>query len=69
MVTLAAPRWTKASTLPTTYAPTPSSTTRRKGSLIDFTNYFCTYDFANLLKKNSKSRGTHLADQGLRSEG
>ncbi|KAM2377632.1 hypothetical protein ACFX1X_044204 [Malus domestica] len=51
MVTLAAPRWTKASTLPTTYAPTPSSTTRRRSSPIDFANYFCTYDFANLLKK------------------
>ncbi|KAM2323236.1 hypothetical protein PS1_020072 [Malus domestica] len=51
MATLAAPRWTKASTLPTTYAPTPSSTTKRRSSPINFANYFCTYDFANLLKK------------------
>ncbi|KAM1309533.1 hypothetical protein ACFX13_006362 [Malus domestica] len=51
MVMLAAPRWTKASTFPTTSAPTPSSTTRKRSSLIDFANYFCTYDFANLLKK------------------
>ncbi|KAM2983575.1 hypothetical protein FF2_009483 [Malus domestica] len=51
MATLAAPRWTKASTLPTTSAPMPSSTTGRRSSPIDFANYFCTYDFANLLKK------------------
>ncbi|KAM0971958.1 hypothetical protein FF1_019801 [Malus domestica] len=58
MATLAAPRWTKASTLPTTsaptpttYAPTPSSTTKRRSSPINFANYFCTYHFANLLKK------------------